>query len=837
MTFYWLNSDNVPTNLTYLALQDTSGTPTNLPNTTAWGPINTANLGLWPFYYASGFSKIWKGGGWDSNYNLKKYKNFSWKGVNSAWWFAKDLLLLQNTLWPRPYPNVNAPAPLRNNVVTSKVNQLRSIYFFERTGTLASLGYTYKFPDFRLIAGTSNRSYNVSSHLGFYNANVYKTQTSFIDHLDSTRALGTVPGQAGDQYDFKGTVGVEAITYGEPQVLAVYRQQLIDLLRPIHYFDLLGNPFDASSSPFRNNTVFYNGNYIWGLRQNGSPFLGFPSNYFDPYFFNKTTEIYGSGWSGGSPNNWYGNSRPLNTSSLLHSRTTFYEPTIDVNGTNVAVTSLLQNKYLLNPEGNAFTDMSLAPTEHYLCIGQQSPYNEQHMSWNMIASYVALTGDYMAEDEFEFLATPELAQYRPWIDLTNQSNEGESVGHAKSRFPGGGDREFGRKLLGYTQAMRVTRGKVFKYYYELSRQLCDYVDLYFRNQTDNYRSELPPYNNFCYTTDGGNPGGNAKNRIYRFEASSILTNFRGAGETNIYLPWQQAYTIRGLHAFCKYAKSQKYRDLLVRFCRSLMLYGLHKEEQMMPAGRRGIYDISSAPAAGTLFPNAWKTVNYAVTIGSNHSRWNGFPYQGLPTSSLYEGTIMYYRKRSNGAIEKENINPWVNNDDINNPAERGWFIGSNELAELGTPLKRGGIYGGDSNRSVLAYTLSAGFSAHPTLGNFIVSGVIPTGTLPAGAFSTEFNREVEYSEYVSWVLPAAQIASQSIRPEDELRFPRAMEARQKAIDYINNLFLGEPEFPSNYRTMVGHDSGNPATAPVVPPLQNRMTYETLSEYAVYGPIP
>ncbi len=831
MVFYWLNLESVPTNFSSLAYADTSSTLSYSPN---------ENLGNnWPFSGPPVTARRLKA------YEDRKYKTLV-LGTNAGPWYGgKKLLLLTNTLFPNPY--AAAPPKKENTVPTEFVTALQVLYKCN-LATLSPFGY--RFTDTkdsldRLIIPGISFDWEEVFH---------------IENDQSVRELGVFPGKAGDQYDFKGTCGDTAITYGEPQIIAVFRHHLTDLYRPFHFFNADGSVFDPSSSPFRDNFLMYNGNM--GFSNKPSVGNTIPNNGLPGYFLDKTSEMGASFWEPGrNPGDcpYPGNS--VATGARIVERTKFYPESINIAGNTIMTSTLLSTAGLNEQIG-----------EHYFKTGQNGYYNEQHMSWNMITSYVALTGDYMIEDEFQFMIIPELALYRPWCPVSPTANLGASK--EGRRYPGGGEREFGRKLLCYTQAMRVTTGRVFQQLYALAKTMIDVVENTFRVESNNYQNEQA-FGNICYTVSYGDRGTNSANRIFNFNASTVYNNLTctsGDGgitpcsRVDFWLPWQQAYTLRSLEAFTKYNGSQKYRDTLLRLCRTLFLFGVYKEKEIMPANRNGVYNTLAA-SAPAMWAGAYKFANYMKLVFPEEVGSNGAKYAPLVhyTSALggpsymWEADWMYYLGRvpagSTRPLMRFNIRPFM----VSCPrgltgancvnyyeAQRGLIPPTVPFTNITMPefsgtaehnISPGGIYG--DARTHFGWTVSAGFSGHPTLGGYIVSGIIPQAlNLPDTTFSTEFNRVLEHDNgYITWLAPAAQVVLNTVLPGDELRFPRILEARATAEDLINKQCLGPAVVPSGYRTLLGFDTPDIENAPEVPPITRVLDYDLVSQFLVHRSIP
>jgi len=799
MTFYWMNVDSVPINISSIAFEDSSGT--SVPFTDTFNAGFPNNLNNWPFSGSPAYTRNLK------NFNSRKYKNFFWARQGGPWYADTPRIFLESfnqILYPFPYQG--APAPLSNNLVQAEVSKEVHTNRINYS-ILSSNGLSVK------------RRPNTSTINDI--PSPYEVSVSFNELGKSVRRLAVYPGKAGDQYEFQaGTLGYEIVTMGEPQLLAVWRHQLADILRPIHYFEADGTPFNALTSPNRDRVVMYNGNFGYTQGQNS-------------YYFDKTIQ---SGGALGLGENLIFGSNLVRTFRTIRQATSYFPTTLNLNGNTTNTSSLLVDT----------TDSgSYIYQEWFDSTGETAPHNEQHMSYNMISTFVALTGDYMAEDELDFLTIPELLQYRPWLPATSTGSLDKNV----PKYPGGGDREFGRKLLAYTTAMRVTKGDTFRKFYQLAKQLCDMVEYSFRARSNNYLNEQPPINALNYTTHGageGENGANDKSRIYRSGASSIPGNFRGGNEANLVLPWQRSYGIRGLDAFVKYNDDPKYRDLLLRLGRSLLLFGLYKEPEVMPAGRQGVYN-NLAPSAPAMWPGMWKTIGLQRVIKVTDADSSGYYFRQLDPSCFYHAedymtkywqfnsqTNQYDLRTALTSTTHPNLRPWS-----------GGTLGGIRIPGIAQFNGNDGNY---YNSSRLAATeVSCGFSAGPDGYGYIVSGLVPTG-LENGLFLTEFNRQIEVQlNYFTWVFPAAQIMLKQIKDSDALRFPRILEAREKARQFIQDIFLyPQPygEYPSNYKTLLGHGV-NPNTnqpesvtsAPILPPKSLRANADILMNFAVFGPIP
>jgi len=805
MVSYWLNLESTPLNISSLAFANTSATVFQNQGET----IND-----WPYVNPPVLRRRL------SSPEARKYKNLVLASTNNAWYSNRTLLLLTNTSFPFPY--AAAPGRRYNTIAVDNVAQLALTYNMNQAAV---------------------SPFNHQIKVGINNAAALNgIEIKYRENDESARELGMWPGKAGDQFDFRGTIGDTAITYGEPQILNVYRHQLTDFFRPFHFFESDGTVFDPSSSPYRDNFLMYNGNIAFSKKP--APANLIPNGGMPGYYLNKTSEFGGGdAFVRAEPNNCPYPANNLGVNATIRDRTKFYPETITINGNTIQSSSLISNP--LQQVG-----------EKLFKNERTGNYNEQHTSWNMITSYVALTGDYMVEDEFQFLIIPELAQYRPWRPFTRTGENG--IGKEGPRYPGGGEREFGRKLLCYTQAMRVTTGRTFNQLYALAKVLCDVVENTFRAESDNYRGET--LGNICYTVSYGDRGTNAANRIYNFGASSINGNFL-SNRTDFWLPWQQSYSLRGLEAFTKYAPSEKYRDLLLRFCRTLFLFGVYLEGDM-PEGRNGVYNTSAASAPG-MWAGAYKFVNYLKLVYPNEPGSGGLKYapilKYLDTISgidrFHEADWMYYLSRETNAqgqrtrIYQFAIRPFFQDapqgvDPVPfRAAQRGVGIPETSpswpypvaMPEFSSSPACGGVYG--SARTHYGWTVSAGFSSHPTYGGYIVSGLVPTG-IEDTAFSTEFNRVAEmYDGYLTWLAPAAQVVLNTVVPSDELRFPRILEAKAIAEDLINRELFGPKEIPSNYRTLLGFDTPDIQNAPIVPSKFRETSYELVSQYLVYRPIP
>lgn len=782
MSFYWLNLNSVPINLSAIAFEDTSGSPTSFSDNYNIGYPN--ELRYWPFSATPSYRKNLK------NVSSRKYSNFVWGTQTSPWWGGEGgpkLYLLESNINLFPYPWSSSTPRLNNFLIQNEIT--REVAKWRVNNTLLN------------TIGLNAKANPTGGNTSLYTL-------SHVELGKSVRLRSVYPGQAGNQYEFLGVVGAEIFSWGEPQGIAVYRHQLGDILRPIHYFNQNGIPFDPLTDPLRDNISMYNGNYGFTRQTQSDP--------APAYYFNKT--IHQGSIANVSPENFITTQNLVPTFRRLRTATKVYPETLSNNGITINTSSVIVDSEFIDSREGANNDF--AYFEWFDFTGQTAPHNEQHMSYNLITTFVALTGDYMAEDELDFLATPELLMYRPWNDPTNIAAQG--IPRNRVRFPGGGEREFGRKLLAYTQAMRVTKGQTFTKFYLLAKHLCDIVDSVFKIRSNNYSNES--LGSLMYSTGGagdGEGGANGKNRIYSLAASSINSNFRGGAECNLLLPWQMSYAIRGLDAFIKYNYDQKYKDLLIRIGRSLFLFGVFKEKETMPVNRRssaGDY-TTSAP---TMWPGYWKTVNYMQILRPVDFQSEGRYFTPLPASSFYEADWMY-SKGTDGGVRELTIRP------KGSPAVAG-------IAMPGVPGFQLGDSGAYYSNATFATTVSAGFSAGPDGTGYMVSGVCPT-SVGNTAFLTEFNRQVEISNYVNWILPAAQILARVISDSDAARHPRALEARDKAREYINSIFLHPTGlYPSNYKTMLGHN-GDYTSAPSVPPRSLRADWDTLTNFAVYGPIP
>lgn len=792
-----MNVDSLPIHISSIAYADSSGVEVTSIDVFGGYPNNLAN---WPFSGSPSFRRNMK------DLNSRRYKNFLWAGVNKPWYAGINRFFLNgsDTLFPIPY---------RDNPATTSNTYFNSIILKEpftisiNNSILASNNLSVK-----ARPGTTSNANDLAAP--------YALTLRQHELGKSVRELSVFPGKAGDQYEFQaGTLGCEIMTLGEPQLLAIWRHSLGDLFRPIHYFESDGTPFDAYTSPNRDRICMYNGNFAYTQGQGA-------------YYFDKTIE---GGSVGNINDNFIFSQGSIRTLRTLHEATNYFPATLNLNSNVVNTVSLVNNT----------ADFP----EWFDTCGETQPYNEQHMSYNMISTFVALTGDYMAEDEFKFLATPELLQYRPWLP----SIGGAGVGRNIAKYPGGGDREFGRKLLCYVTAMRVTKGDTFKKFYDLSRHLCDIVDEAFRNWSNNYQNEQPPpvgVGFMNYSTHGiggqGEGGGTEKVRIFQSAASSVGGN-QGNNNANVILPWQRSYAIRALDAFIKYNDDPRYRDLLMRLGRSMMLFGIFKEGNIMPNNRQGVYNnlAASAPA---MWPGMWKTVGFQRGIRISDADSGGKYFKQLDPSCFYHADdyMTKYWQFNTQTNQYDMRTRLSGKDDPNlRPGKSLVPLSLGGITVLGLPQFAGnaGNFYNSSRHS--ATEVSCGFSAGPDGYGYIVSGLVPTG-LENELFLTEFNRQIECQlNYYTWVFPAAQVMLKHIKDSDALRFPRILEARENARDFIESIFLHPTGlYPSNYKTLLGHGF-NPNTnqpelvtdAPIIPPKDLRASYDFIMNYAMFGPIP
>jgi len=610
---------------------------------------------------------------------------------------------------------------------------------------------------------------------------------------DKVIKVGIVPGQAGDQYDFRTCVAALAITYGDPSLITRFRQNLCDFYRPMHFYDVNGNPIDTSgpTSP----VSFYNGSYMYINNQGGQfPAQRIPSVSAEAVL-NKTF----------NPNGFTGSNGSMRSGRTLVQRTTFSPETVTLNGVTFNTSTLISASRMRGTNGG----LDEGQTDEYK-NSRWTYYNDQHPSNFALTTYVVLTGDYMAEDEFEFVANMELGVYKPWTGLLNGLRDANAqFPYGFGNFPGGGEREYGRRMLLYTNALCVTKPPVANKFYELSKVLSDRIENYFRQNTNNYQD----ITKLCLQigTDGGS---NSNNPIYTtftsghgIELSRCLAR-DGAGNcissetyvqpVSIWLPWQMSYAIRGLYAFTKYDNDSKYRDLLLRLCRTMFLFGIFKEpEGYLPAGRPGPAGDPINWQTNRLYPNIWKTISYIRKTGN---------FTPLDASCYYEAERLKLTDyRSNGDWDSRY------RCNTNQPG-----LGFANWKGTGTVT-----YG-----SIVCNTeVSAALS-----GNDIVSG-ISTGA--SGTCLTDFNRDMLLVDYHEWYLGAAQIAASIIKDSDEAgerstSMTRVLEARQNAREYLRWYFNVNP------RTEI---SNNVKFSRVNNWLARMYNPMTLTDYACYTPIP
>lgn len=374
-------------------------------------------------------------------------------------------------------------------------------------------------------------------------------------------------------------------------------------------------------------------------------------------------------------------------------------------------------------------------------------YNDQHASNMLITCYVALTGDYMVEEDFEHMANMELALYRPWMGIPPDVKTGLISNEGYGQFPGGGEREYGRRLLFFTNPMCVTKPSVVSKFHELCKIMTDKVDAWFRSQTNNYTD----YDKTCLQL-GYDGAANDRNPVYSPTEDGVAP----ITPVGIWAPWQMSYIIRGLYSFTKFNNDSKYRDLLLRFIRTLFLYGIFKEpEGQMPANRPGP-GTTIAPLANRLWPNTWKLIA--------NIRING-DLRPLPASSYYECDKL--------RLPTDGMSPTT--------SEGFWSRLRVEYSPPGFGESRG-CYKGAS-----PFDVSCALS-----GSTVVSGI---STEPLRSILTDFNREMFIDNgYINWTFPAAQIAASIVRDSDEAgaRYPffsGVIQARENARDYLNSIFF------------------------------------------------
>jgi hypothetical protein len=654
---------------------------------------------------------------------------------------------------------------------------------------------------------------------------------------DSWGKFAIFPGQSGDQYDFKTTIGGEAITYGEPTFISRMRHHLADLYRPYHFFTTEGDPIDVTGAPrYDSNgrilpdtssfTQLY-GNWVNAPNSNAFPSWS-NAQASSTARLDKTVSIgsYDAIFSQGSPYpttrvgvveydpptlNW--NGVTIQTSSLIQRGVGYVESTTTgtvVVGPTTYYTlkivdstkfwsnnELLNRLFYINPytgsqliygndlevngvssnDGSSVTLSSVSPFPSvsngstYLSLDNQklvthrtaenynftnfheqfkpfwAYYNDQHASNMLITSYVALTGDYMVEDDFENLANMELGLYKPWTGVW--SNVLAGFGH----YPGGGEREYGRRLLFWTNPMCITKPSVARKFHEMAKAATDRIENKFRDETANYTL----YDRTCLQI-GSDGGRSTRNPIYLPWTSGTGGNQGATPPVNIWLPWQMTYIIRGLYAFTKFNNDSKYRDLLLRFCRTLFVHGVFKEASGLLPTRPGAAG-QIAHAANRLYPNYWKTVANMRTTGN---------YTPIDSSSYYETD--WLRLPDQGLSYVKRDARWRTGED-------GQIPGFNRPG--------GSNWKGDS-----PWDVSCGLS-----GDTVVSG-ISTGA--SGTILTDFNREVMVDNgYFEWHYAAAQIAATIIRDSDEagdrqLPFSGVIQARENARQFLDFAFKVNP---------------------------------------------
>lgn len=642
-------------------------------------------------------------------------------------WYAGAEFFGDGTYFDREQRLPNGTRPERANVRREYANHTQTITPIQSFIPNVSTGIVYR-PKVTLVGQQNVSTQNL---VGSKTANYYAGNFE--------RKLGVKAGDAGNQYEFKSTIAAPAITLGDPSFISRIKYHLVDFYRPCHFLEIDGKtPIDPSSYRFLSQ---YNGSYMYINNNADAPF---PAHRIPSVsalaVLNKTFPVTG----------FTSNVKGRKSTKTAASRT-FCPDTVTIGGAVHPVSAVL-NVNSIQGFGAGFDGLS--PFDEYKGPGIWVYYNDQHISNNLLTTYVALTGDYMAEEEFEFLANMELAVFKPWTGLSQGlGNTNQQFPYGFGKFPGGGEREYGRRMLFYTNPLCVVRKQsVASKFNELAKVLSDRVDNKFASETNNYQD----FNKTCLQI-GSDNGSNPKNKIYETYASGTGSTSVGTNQTTIWLPWQMTYGIRGLHAYTKWNNDTKYRDLLLRFCRSLFLYGIFKEKTTLPENRVGPAGVVWNVSANALYPNTWKTISY---LRRNED------YTPLPASSFYS--------------LDELVIPGFNSS---RPFSSRYYWGSQDGPSL-PGLARANWKGGTG------FDVSAGLS-----GNTVISGI---STAATGTILTDFNREMQIADYHEWTLGAAQIAAAIIRDSDEAGdragpFSGVIQARQNAREYLDWFLHGNPE--------------------------------------------
>lgn len=677
-------------------------------------------------------------------------------------WYAGAEFYGDGTYFDREQRLPNGTRPERANIRREFDNHIQSITPIQSFVPNISTGVVYR-PKISLVGQSNPSTQNLVGA---------KTVNYYVGNFERKQA--TKAGDAGNQYEFKSAIAAPAITLGDPSFISRIKYHLADFHRPCHFLEVDGHtPIDPSSFRFFSQ---YNGSYMYINNNAEAPF---PAQRIysvsSDAVLNKTFPVTG----------FTSNVKGYKSSKTAAERT-FCKDTVTLGGAVHPVSAVL-NINSIQGFGAGFN--SYSPYDEYKGPGIWVYYNDQHISNNLLTTYVALTGDYMAQDEFEFLANMELAVFKPWTGLQQGlSNTTQQFPYGCGKFPGGGEREYGRRMLFYTNPLCVLRKQsVASKFNELAKVLSDRVENYFAEKTNNYQS----YEKSCLQlgTDGGS---NPKNKIYETYASGNGNSSLGTNQTTLWLPWQMSYGIRGLYAYTKWNNDSKYRDLLLRLCRTMFLYGIFKEKTLLPTNRVGPAGVVWGVSANALYPNTWKTISY---IRRNED------FTPLPASSYY--TL------------DELVLPGFNN---NVPFSSRYYWGTVDTPSF-PGLGRGNWKGGTG------LDVSAGLS-----GNTVISG-ISTGA--AGTILTDFNREMQVADYHEWNLGAAQIAAAIIKDSDEAGsragpFSGIIRARQNAREYLDWFLHGNPEL---------EESGNIRFSKVTNWLLRMYNPLTLMHFACDMPIP